>query len=517
MLLLLFLPGIDLAQQNIVLIIADDTGPDYYSCFNTSGGTASTPNINNLAAQGVKFTRAWASPLCSPTRAGLLTGRYPFRTGVGAVITGTASPQLDTLEPSFSRLLRDMAPTKYNTACVGKWHLNANVPQRRQYPNKLGFNFYAGNFNGALTNYFSYPLVVNGATATSNVYATTQTINDAIDWIDSIGTNKPFFLWIAFNAPHTPYHVPPASLCSTVGLLGTTADINANPEKYFKAALEALDTEVGRLLQHLTTKNLRDSTNIIFIGDNGNSQEVAKTTYTNHAKGTIYDYGVSVPVIVSGPAVVAPNRSSNALINTPDLFATILEMGRFTNWRNALSQSTQLDARSFLPVIKNQTVTPRTWMFTEQFNSPANASDGKTIRNTKYHLLRFDNGTEALYDLEADPSEGSNLLSGAMSQEAIANYQQLCDTLFSLTGNGKCVYAGTRQTMPNVLAVYPNPASTALYISTPLPMVDWRVSDALGREVCNGAGPCNLAIGDWPAGLYILKTATGEAIKFIKH
>ena len=162
-------------------------------------------------------------------------------------------------------------------------------------------------------------------------------MTDAINWLDTLPNGKPFFMWLAFNAPHTPFHKPPDTLHTVPGLIGTVAHINNNPKLYFKAALEAVDSEIGRLLLFLHQNNLADSTNIIFIGDNGNDKRVAQIADTSHCKQSLYDYGVHVPMIITGPAVVNPGRVSNLLVNTTDLFITILELSGFSNWPNSVS------------------------------------------------------------------------------------------------------------------------------------------------------------------------------------
>lgn len=448
------------AQQNTILIIADDVSPDYFGCFSSTTDTANTPNIRALTERGIKFTKVWSAPVCSPARAGILTGRYPFRTGVGGVITSSTSPQIDTSEMSIAKLLKYYAPVTYNTACVGKWHLTINQPSKRLNPNKLGFDLYSGNFNGAITNYYYYQRVKNGILDTITTYATTQTVDDAIDWMDTMNTSKPFFLWMAFNAPHDPFHLPPSTLCNTTGLSGTTTDIAANPEKYFKSALEAMDTEIGRLLDYLTLNNLMDSTNIIFIGDNGNQGQVAQIADPSKSKGTIYDYGVRVPMIIAGPAVVIGNRTSDELINTPDLFATIAELSGFTNWRNSIPIGTTIDSKSFLHILKNQVSINRTWIFSETFNTPATVDDGKTIRNQDYHLLRFDNGNEEFYNQTLDVEENNNLLlnPSTMSSSDIFNYYFLCDSISALTNISGCLSIGIEENiLLGEISIYPNP------------------------------------------------------------
>ena len=450
------------AQQNTILIIADDVSPDYFGCFSTTTDTAVAPNISALAWRGVRFSNVWSAPVCSPARSQILTGRYPFRTGVGGVITSITSPQIDTAEVSISKLLKYNSPLQYQTACIGKWHLTANAPARRLNPNKLGFDLYSGNFNGAIPNYYNYVRIKNGLVDTVTTYATTQTVNDAINWLDTLSSNRPFFLWLAFNAPHDPFHVPPANLCNTAGLIGTPADINANPQKYFKAAIQAMDSEIGRLLTYLSTHQLLDSTNIVFIGDNGNQSQVAQISNPAKSKGTLYDYGIHVPMLVAGPVVQGGNRWSHELLSTVDLFSTMAEWSGLTNWRVGIPSNKTIDSRSFLPILKSPTATaPRSWIFSETFNTPATAADGKTIRNASYHLIKFDSGGSEFYHTAIDSEENINLLAnpGTMSSVDRFNYQSLCDSLSALTGISSCLSlsAGTLDTPK--LAIFPNPSA----------------------------------------------------------
>lgn len=501
------------AQQHTILIIADDVSPDYFGCFSPNTDTANTPNIRLLAERGVKFSKVWASPVCSPTRAGIFTGRYPFRTGVGQVISNATSPQLDTAEMSIAEMLRAYSPLQYNTACFGKWHLHANIPSQRLFPNQMGFNYYSGNFNGAINNYYGYPVVTNGIVDSVTIYATTQTINDAIAWLDTINSSNPFFLWIAFNAPHTPFHIPPSTLCNTSGLTGTTQDINANPENYFKASIEAMDTELGRLFQYLTTNNLMDSTNIIFIGDNGNTTQVAQIVDQTKSKGTLYDYGVRVPMVIAGPCVVNPNRTSDKLINTPDLFATIAEICGFNSWNNIIPQGVTVDSKSFLHVLKNQNGYDRTWIFTEQFNDPVNVNDGKTIRNENYHLIRNINGTEEFYNQTIDIEENTNLLTGIMTPTDVSNYNFLCDTLTSLTSTGSCTTVSIDNLfLDENIYLFPNPANEMFEIHADLKIANINLYSAISgyrNQYVNST----IRVDDLPPGIYFVEITFTNGFK----
>jgi arylsulfatase A-like enzyme len=473
------------AQQNTILIIADDVSPDYFGFYTTTKDTAKAPHIRSLLSKGIQFTKVWSAPVCSPARAGIFTGRYPFRTGVGTVITNAASAQLDTAEMSLAKLLKWYAPIHYNTANVGKWHLHLAMPAKLLYPNLLGYDFYSGNFSGQLSNYYSYQRIKNGIIDTVNNYATTQTVDDAISWMDTMNSSKPFFLWLAFNAPHFPFHLPPASLCDTTGLPGSTADINTHPTKYFKAAIEAMDTEIGRLFQYLNTHNLMDSTNIIFMGDNGNEVQVAQLANPNKAKATIYDYGSRVPMIVSGPAVVNSGRITDTLVSTVDLFATIAELSGFLNWKNFIPVGTVVDSRSMMPIIKNQAGFTRSWIFTDQFANPGVPADGKTIRNRDYQLLRFDNGNEEFYNQTLDFEENNNLLlSSSVTATDISNYEFLCDSLNALMGSGTCKPLGIQDisAIPTV-SIYPNPANHFLQVESQNAINNIKLFDELGNLI----------------------------------
>lgn len=514
-----FLGSLIYAQQNTILILADDVGTDYFGFYEDAKDTANTPNIRALLSKGVRFTRAWSNPVCSPTRAAILTGRYGFRTGVGYVITNALSNQLDTSEMSIAKLLTTYAPVKYSTACVGKWHLHNQQINKLNYPKKFGYNFYSGNFNGAIPDYYNYQRVTNGVIDTVTKYATTQTVNDAIGWLDTISTSQPFFLWLAFNAAHSPYHKPPDSLHTVQGLTGTPSHINQNPKLYFKAAIEAMDTEIGRLFQWLSSHNMLDSTNIVFVGDNGNDKAVIQIADTTHLKGTLYEYGIHVPFIIAGPAVSGPGRVSNALVSTPDLFATTLEMSNFSNWLNFIpSNNLPVDSKSLIPILRNQSSTVRDWIFTEQFQNTSATNDGKAIRNDAYKLIRFDNGNQEFYHLMIDTLEQNDLLPGIMNTNDILNYNYLCAQLDTLLGVTYCLQnVSVIHTNSDEPTAYPSPFTTKIYIESP-GMFDYQLYDYSGRVLLKGNGINHTAIDTEfiTQGICILKIGSGSSMRLYK-
>lgn len=489
LLLFLFVGLNSNANKNVILIIADDLGTDYCGFYEDHADTAALPNISKLLSKGVRFTNAMSNPVCSPTRAGILTGRYSFRTGVGDAVGGAGSATLDTSEMIIPKLLKIFNPT-IKTANIGKWHLNNTTPTTNLLiPNLIGYDYFAGNFLGALNSYTNWTKVTNGVTSTSTTYATTETTNDAITWIKQNKSN-PFFLWLAFNAPHTPLHLPPAGLHSYTTLSGTAADINANPKLYFKASLEALDHEIGRLFDSLTALNIYDSTTFIFIGDNGNGIRSAQITNTDRAKGTIYQYGVHVPFIISGPTVINPNRKSDALINTTDLFSTIIELFGYNNWQQQIPTNKTIDSKSIIPIIKNNATDIRPWAFTEIFKVTTDSADGKAIRNKEYKLLKFDNGSKEFYNLTNDPSESMNLLNRNLSAIEITNYNYLCSEMATLLENtSSCTLITSIENYKNKnqnIEIYPNPFTSTFDIKTEKEIEYIEIYNSSGKVVYVG-------------------------------
>jgi arylsulfatase A-like enzyme len=417
--LLLFACAAPAAPQNILLIIADDYGADSSVLYNTASASVSlppTPNISALATNGVVFRNAYASPVCSPTRACLITGRYGFRTGIGDVILGAGSPTLTASELTLPEVFAANPALNYSLAHFGKWHLNnqANSPSTVG-----GWPTYAGSLVGAVASYTNWTKTTNGVSFTTTNYATTDVVNDAVAWIQT-QTNKPWFAWVAFNAPHTPLHKPPNALCPHyTGLSGTQININNNPRPYYEAMVEAMDTELGRLLVAVN----RTNTHIIFLGDNGTTGQVIQSPYASgKAKDTIYEGGTKVPMVVAGPAVVSPGRTNSTLVHAVDVFATILAMAGISN--AATLTTNTIESQSFLPALTSTSNLTR-YAFVEKFGTNSASADGRALRNAQFKLLSFDAGGTEFYDLLADPAENTNLLTGTLTATQQANYYAL--------------------------------------------------------------------------------------------
>jgi len=243
----------------------------------------------------------------------------------------------------------------------------------------------------------------------STEYTTTKFTDLAINWIGS--QNQPWFLWLAYNAPHTPFHLPPSELYSQVGLASDQSSIDANPLPYYLAMLEAMDTEMGRLINSMSQEE-RDNTFIVFIGDNGTPNQVVQTYPNRRAKNSLYQGGVNVPMVISGKNVERKGVEEEALLSTTDLFATIAGIAGST-----ISEIN--DSKNFKYMFNAPGITVRDYVYSEIGDDINNLDH--TIRNDKYKLMKFSSGNEALYHLAEDPLESINLLDAnrlPLSEEA---------------------------------------------------------------------------------------------------
>lgn len=405
------------APGNILVLLADDLGVDMVGAYAEGSDLPPTPVIDSLARQGVLFRNVWSNPVCSPTRATLVTGRYSFRTTVGGVIiSGVAGLPLD--EWTLPELLDSRPDLGYSHAWIGKWHLGDVSTGGLMSTNMAGFSHYAGPQNGihpvqgvpSQLAYYEWSKVTNGELTTSTTYNTIETVDDALSWISS--TTGPWVCFVAFCAPHTPFHEPPAEL-HTIELPELCQ--HDAPRPYFKATVQALDTEIGRLLDGLGDQ--RDDTTIVFLGDNGTAGQVSVAPFAqDHAKGTLFEGGVNVPLIVAGPTVASPGSECGALVNTTDLFATVAELAG-VDLADDMPDDITLDSVSLTPYLADPELSPlRSHVFAEWFrlNGKSVAETRRAIRDERHKLIRVQidgkNDMQHLYDLSSDPFEQDDLL-----------------------------------------------------------------------------------------------------------
>jgi arylsulfatase A-like enzyme len=381
-------PPDDNANPNILLIIADDMGLDASPGYNIGTLKPNMPNLQSLINSGVRFNNVWSNPLCSPTRSTILTGKYGYRTGVLNV-----DEPLSTSEISLQTYITNNSGNEYSNAVIGKWHLSG-TPTQPLHPNNMGIQYFSGVIGGGVQSYYSWNHTENGNTNTSNEYTTTRFTDDAITWIND--QSQPWFLWLAYNAPHTPFHLPPSDLHYQGSLPEDQASIDANPLPYYLAAIEAIDTEMGRLFNSISSEDL-ENTVIIFLGDNGTPGQVAQQYHSLRAKGTLYKGGINVPMIISGKDVSRINAQENALISTTDIFATISELC-------GISTDEIHDSISFQDLLNSGGSNNRSHIYSEL------GSNYFAVRNLTHKYMSFEDGSEALYNLEENSFEMPNLL-----------------------------------------------------------------------------------------------------------
>ena len=408
-----------LQPPNILLIIADDLGVDISECYKRQSDYPLMPNLKKICQKALIFDQAWSYPTCSPTRAAIMTGRFAFRTGVGAP-SGRGNPGIKLTENTIPKILDQKLNKQYSNAVIGKWHLSDNNNGGDYNPGLMGWQYYSGLIRGALKDYYSWPQVTNGKTETVNEYATSHFVNEAISWVKQ-QNNKPWLLWLAFTAPHSPFHLPPPELVGKNNLPDNKRSIRQNPTPYHNLMVEALDKEVGRLLASIGSL---DNTYIIFIGDNGTAGRVSPIYDRNKAKGTLYQGGIHIPLIISGPEINQTYRIAAPVMVT-DLFATILEIAGVKN------ASENTDSVSLTPYFKNPSKALRKWVYSEQFGSLANNQKaGQTISDGRYKLIKFDDGQLEFYDLFEDPLEEKNLIN-QLSEEEQQSLKKLQEILNS--------------------------------------------------------------------------------------
>lgn len=456
------------ARPNFLLLVADDLGADTLSCYGRARKTASTPYLDELCRSGVKFTGAWSQPSCTPSRTALLTGRYAFRTGSLApagpfpgfvqvpgaprqlsdnallddavrrgairlpedapfmVIRRTGKPPADLVfgsgprddEVTIASALGNRSSLRYSTAAIGKWHLANPRPDLADHPARLGFGHFAGGFLGGVDNYYHHELTIDGeARGPQQNYATSQQVDDALAFIRSQDGEQPWLVWLAFNAPHDPYHKPPDALISEASrALDRDGIAPANAQFYHRAMIEALDHEIGRLLAGID-EDVAARTYVVFLGDNGTVGPLIAPPYDAwQGKGSLYQGGVNVPLIVTGPGVEA--REEHALVNFVDLFPTILDLaGAHGTFASPLPKP--IDGISFADLLQDrQAGARRSYNFAEQAGFlPTGVKDEVAVSDGRYKLIvDRRGGHEQLFDLAVDPFEKADLL--GMEDEA---------------------------------------------------------------------------------------------------
>ncbi|MFR9651215.1 MAG: sulfatase-like hydrolase/transferase [Rikenellaceae bacterium] len=375
-------------NENVLVIVVDDLGKEMLSIYNTPNKIkAKTPNIDKLAKTGVVFDNVWGYPLSAPVRAAMLTGRYGHHTGIVA---------LEITLPLSEETLFEALPEGYSNAVIGKWHLSKKIDFAAEY----GIDHFAGiATEGGVRNYYKWLFTVDGESEMSSKYVTTQITDSAKEWIAD--QKSPWVCWVAYNAPHIPLHLPPSHMHSQKRLSGDADDIAQNSMSYYLAMIESLDYDIGRLLE-----GIDESTTVILVGDNGTERRLLPSPYSSsHGKGTLYESGVAIPMIISGGNIPSKASRCDALVSAVDLFPSIMEL-------TGESMASYEDGYSFISAAMGGE-SQRQFNFSEILNRRLGYMNA--VCDGQYKLITSKSGKEELYNIATDPLESRNLLQSKLS------------------------------------------------------------------------------------------------------
>ena len=351
-------------RPNIIMILADDVGLGDVGCY---GGEFKTPHLDALAAGGTRFEYSYAAPLCGPSRCQLLTGRYPFRTGLNSNgRSNVIHPGREIMIPTV------MKKAGYATASVGKWG------QLALGPGEWGFDEYlVFPGNGRYWREQTKEYTVNGkVTELTDGQYLPDLMHQFLAEFLTKHKDDPFFVYYPLSHIHTPYVRTPDS------------QPNASPKQLYVDNITYMDKLVGQLIAELERLKLRDNTLVIFAGDNGSRGSSTINGRPIHgSKDTILEGGSRVPLIVNWPGTTPAGSVNHDLTDFSDFFATFSELGGAP-----LPAGVTLDSHSFAPQIKGQKGTPREWVYVE-------LNGDNYVRNARFKLTN----NRALFDLKDAP------------------------------------------------------------------------------------------------------------------
>ena len=411
------------APPNILYIVADDLG---WKDVGFHGSDIKTPNIDKLASGGARLEQFYAQPMCTPTRAALMTGRYPFRYGLQtAVIPSSHLYGLNTDEFLLPQALKDAG---YSTALIGKWHLGH--ADKKYWPNQRGFDYQYGPLIGEI-DYFTHQQhgitdwFRNNEVVEEAGYSTTLLGNDAVRFINQQSAAKPFYLYYAFNAPHTPYQAPQEYLDQYKNI--------ADPSRRaYAAAITAMDDQIGRVVAALEAKGLRDNTLIVFQSDNGGTRDAmfageidsSKVVIPcdngpfRNGKASVYEGGTRVVSIANWPGHIKPGTTIDEMIHVTDMYPTIASLAGAST-----EKCKPLDGVNQWPTISEGKPSARTEVVynIEPFRAGIRQGDWKLIWRVMLPAAI------ELYNIKTDPSEKDNV--AAQHPEIVAQLQKRANEL----------------------------------------------------------------------------------------
>jgi arylsulfatase A-like enzyme len=401
-------------RPNIVYIMADDQG---WKDVGFHGSDIATPNLDSLAQGGARLEQFYSQPMCTPSRAALMTGRYPHRYGLQTLVIPSASRYGLSLDEWL--LPQALKEAGYRTAIVGKWHLGH--ADRKYWPRQRGFDYQYGPMLGEI-DYFTHsahgvrdwyrdnqPVVEKG-------YATTLLGDDAVRLIDGHDPKTPLFLYLTFTAPHAPYQAPQE-------YLDRYARVEDPARRAYAAMITAMDDEIGRVLQALERKGMRENTLVVFQSDNGGPRSAKFTGEVDMSKSTIpadngpyrdgkamlYEGGTRVVALANWPGHIPAGSVVDQPIHMVDMYPTFAALAGAS-----VAKAKPLDGLNVWPALADGKPSGREEVVydIEPFRAALRQGDWKLIWR-----VTLPSRVE-LYDLAADPSETTDL--AAQNPERVA-------------------------------------------------------------------------------------------------
>lgn len=393
-------------RPNILVIIADDLGLGDLSCYGAAD--IRTPNIDALASAGMRFSSFYSNcPVCSPTRAALLSGCIPDRAGVPGVIRTRPEDNWGYLSPGVTLLPTPLGSAGYHTGIVGKWHLGLTSPNT---PTERGFDFFHGFLGDMMDDYYTHLrhgnnyMRRNREPVTPQGHATDLFTSWSIEYLnDRERDGRPFFLYLAYNAPHTPIQPAPEPLERVRKRQPGITEKRAK----LAALIEHMDEGVGRVMEALRRNGQDRDTLVLFTSDNGGQIEVGATCGPYRGgKQDMYEGGIRVPLCAVWPGRIAPGSTSEAIAQSMDLCPTICEAA-------GVRPPEGIDGESILPLLTGRASSTRArdliWVRREggprylgRDYYAIRRGDWKLLQNSPFEPYQ-------LYNLRADPREENNL------------------------------------------------------------------------------------------------------------
>ena len=389
-------------RPNIVVILADDFG---YECVGANGGKSyKTPNLDKLAASGMRFERCYVQPLCTPTRVQLMTGRYNVRNYVNF---GT----LDTKATTFANLLKRAG---YVTCMIGKWQLGQGLG----LPKHFGFDeYYLWQHTRRPPRFANPGLEINGKEVDykNGEYGPDLINAYGLDFI-SRKKDEPFLLYYAEMLTHSPFQPTPDSKDWDPKAMGEKVN---NDKKHFGDMVSYMDKLIGKLVTRLDELKLRDNTLILFLGDNGTGVQITSQfgdQTIKGAKGSTISAGMHVPFIANWPGVIPAGKVNGDLVDSSDFLPTMCEAAGVK-----VPAEPKLDGRSFLPQLKGEKGNPRDWFYCWYARDGGAEATHEFAATKQYKLYR----TGELFDYQKDAKEQTPLASGKLGAETLAARKML--------------------------------------------------------------------------------------------